>query len=192
MRIEEESRSRDKNVEKYNGETSKANVVAKPPNNNKGKEIGKPKGKDCKPLGPKKNEGQFKSPKGPCFVCGENDHFARDCRFKKSHNNEPKVNLTEEELVVTLSEINSIHEKFNTKIYKPKTKQNTRKRSDSSHACNPNKRRNGRVPLQLTWNYTYEAAGKANNFDRLNSSKTVAIVPVILYSVAMVPDGECK
>ena len=37
LRIGEESRSRDKNMEESNGETSKANVVAKSPNNNKGK-----------------------------------------------------------------------------------------------------------------------------------------------------------
>ena len=53
--IEEESRSGDMNEEQSNGETSKANVVANPPN--KGKGNGKNKGQGQKPLGPKKNEG---------------------------------------------------------------------------------------------------------------------------------------
>ena len=109
LRIEEESRSRDLNDEKSNGETSKANVVANPPN--KGKGNGKNKGKGYKLLGPMKNKGQFKSSKGPCFACGKNGHFARDCRFKRGHNNEANVNSTQEELVATLSEVNAIHGK---------------------------------------------------------------------------------
>ena len=76
LRIEEEFRLRDMNEEKSNRETSKANVVANPPN--KGKGNGKNKGKGQESLGPKKNEGQFKSSKGPCFVCGKNGHFPRD------------------------------------------------------------------------------------------------------------------
>ena len=111
MRIEEESCSRDKNVEESNGETSKANVVANPPN--KGKGNGKNKGKGQKPLEPKKNEGQFKSSKGPYFVYGKNGYFTRDCRFKKNHNNEGRVKSTKEELAATLSEINASHGNVN-------------------------------------------------------------------------------
>ena len=60
LRIEEESRFRDMNEEKSNGETSKANVVANPPN--KGKGNGKNKGKGQKPLGPRRMRDNLKVP----------------------------------------------------------------------------------------------------------------------------------
>ena len=69
LRIEEESRSRDKVVKESNGGTNKANVVSKPnhlkgKNNNNKKNFGNF-------MGPNKNQKQFKGKKGPCFVCGK-------------------------------------------------------------------------------------------------------------------------
>ena len=64
LRIEEESRVRDKNENSYDG-ISKANVVNKPIQTNKGNKF---KGKFP---GPKKDQGKFKKSKmGGCFVCG--------------------------------------------------------------------------------------------------------------------------
>ena len=69
LRIEEESRSRDKVVKESNGGTNKANVVSKPnhlkgKNNNNKKNFGNF-------MGPNKNQKQFKGKKGSCFVCGK-------------------------------------------------------------------------------------------------------------------------
>ena len=44
-------------------------------------------------------------------MCGKNGNFSRDCRFKRSHNNEAKFNSAHDELVETLSEVISIHGK---------------------------------------------------------------------------------
>ncbi|XP_062090074.1 endochitinase EP3-like [Humulus lupulus] len=57
--------------------------------------------------------------------------------------------------------------------------------SYKQYPCNPNKRYNGRGPLQLTWNYNYGGAGKANNFDGLNSPETVTNDPLISFKVAL-------
>ena len=78
LRIEEESRERDKNENSYEG-ISKANVVNKPSQANKGN---RNKGNS---LGPKKDQGKFKrsqihklkANKGACFVCGKCGHYAQ-------------------------------------------------------------------------------------------------------------------
>ncbi|KAK0577230.1 hypothetical protein LWI29_029825 [Acer saccharum] len=73
LRIEKESRARDKNYDSYVGH-SKANAVNKPNHSNKHKE---------KFLGPKKNHGTFRKSQnnkknGGCFVSSKHGHYARD------------------------------------------------------------------------------------------------------------------
>ncbi|RVW54011.1 Copia protein [Vitis vinifera] len=74
LRIEEESRSRDKMVEESNGGTNKANVVSKA-NHPRGKNNDKRNSGNY--MSPKKNQEQFKGKKGPCFACGKPGHYAR-------------------------------------------------------------------------------------------------------------------
>ncbi|KAL6335999.1 hypothetical protein AAG906_003626 [Vitis piasezkii] len=81
LRIEEESRSRDKMVEESNGGTNKANAISKAnhprgKNNNDKRNFGNY-------MSPKKNQEQFKGKKGLCFVCGKRGHYARECRYRK-------------------------------------------------------------------------------------------------------------
>ncbi|RVW44269.1 Retrovirus-related Pol polyprotein from transposon TNT 1-94 [Vitis vinifera] len=80
LRIEEESRSRDKMVEESNGGTNKANAVSKA-NHPKGKNNNNKKNSGNY-MSPKKNQEQFKGKKGLCFVCGKPGHYARECRCK--------------------------------------------------------------------------------------------------------------
>ncbi|XP_062090076.1 endochitinase PR4-like [Humulus lupulus] len=72
--------------------------------------------------------------------------------------------------------------------FKEETGNQNEKYCDTSYKqypCNPKKRYNGRGPLQLSWNYNYGGAGKANNFDGLNSPETVANDPVISFKAAL-------
>ncbi|KAL5574715.1 hypothetical protein UlMin_016414 [Ulmus minor] len=55
----------------------------------------------------------------------------------------------------------------------------------TDYPCNPNKKYFGRGPLQLTWNYNYGAAGKANNFDGLNAPETVGKDAVVSFKAAL-------
>ncbi|XP_022859056.1 uncharacterized protein LOC111379852 [Olea europaea var. sylvestris] len=96
LRIEEESRMRDKN-DSHEG-TSKVNAVEKfePPKSNKRK--------------PSKNINKFKKKtKGGCFVCEKSGHYAKDCRHRKHNTSEGNVNsIQNERIVATVSEINAI------------------------------------------------------------------------------------
>ena len=67
-------------VEESNGGTNKANVISKP-NHLKGKNNNKNNSVNF--MGPNKNQKQFKSKKGPCFVCGKPRHYARECMYRK-------------------------------------------------------------------------------------------------------------
>lgn len=51
--------------------------------------------------------------------------------------------------------------------------------------CNPNKNYHGRGPLQISYNYNYGPAGKACNFDGLNSPETVATNNVISFKTGL-------
>ena len=98
LRIEEESRLRDRSENSSKG-TSKANAIEKsepPEKTNKRK--------------PSRNFNKFKKKnKGGCFVCGKSSHYAKDCRHRKRNNSEGKINsIQEEKIVATVSEINAI------------------------------------------------------------------------------------
>ncbi|XP_073314695.1 uncharacterized protein [Primulina huaijiensis] len=108
LRIEEESMTRDKNENSYEG-TSKANVIKQPTqfnSNNKWK---------GNPFGPKKSIDKIKKKsKGACFVCGKSGHYARDCRFKKKPSDkEAKINSVEmDNIVATISHVNVVQGKI--------------------------------------------------------------------------------
>ncbi|RVW71441.1 hypothetical protein CK203_057560 [Vitis vinifera] len=102
LRIEEESRSRDKMVEESNGGTNKANAVSKA-NHPKGKN-NNDKRNSGNYMSPKKNQEQFKGKKGPCFVCGKPEHYARECRYRKDLKG-AVVNAIDEEIIATLSDV---------------------------------------------------------------------------------------
>ncbi|XP_022873000.1 uncharacterized protein K02A2.6-like [Olea europaea var. sylvestris] len=98
LRIEEESRLRDRSENSSEG-TSKANAIEK----------SEPPGKTNKRK-PSRNFNKFKKKnKGGCFVCGKSGHYAKDCRHRKRNNSEGKINsIQEEKIVATVSEINAI------------------------------------------------------------------------------------
>lgn len=99
--IEEESRARDKNENSY-ASTSTANAVNKPNNSKKNKQ------NQGKPLGPKKDQGKFKKKKAECIVSRKPGHYACDCRFKETPNEDTQVNsIEEEEIVATVYEIDA-------------------------------------------------------------------------------------
>ncbi|KAL6320637.1 hypothetical protein AAG906_008637 [Vitis piasezkii] len=102
LRIEEESRSRDKMVEESNGGTNKANAISKA-NHPRGKNNNNKKNSGNY-MSPKKNQEQFKGKKGPCFVCGKPGHYARECRFRKDQKG-VVVNAIDEEIIATLSDV---------------------------------------------------------------------------------------
>ena len=94
---------------RYKNENSydKANAISKPKNSNKGKQS------KINSLGSKKDQEKFnKLKKEGYFVCGKPDHYARDCKFKKTQKSE--VNSLEEndEIIATVSEINAIQGKM--------------------------------------------------------------------------------
>ena len=96
-------------VEESTEGTSKANVVERP-NHPTGKNNKKNSGNSENPLGPKKNQGQFKK-KNPCFVCGKPGHYARECRHRKERKDNA-TNAIEEDIIATISEINYVHGKL--------------------------------------------------------------------------------
>ncbi|RVW89177.1 Retrovirus-related Pol polyprotein from transposon TNT 1-94 [Vitis vinifera] len=102
LRIEEESRSRDKMVEESNDGTNKANAISKA-NHPRGKNNNNKKNSGNY-MSPKKNQEQFKGKKGPCFVCGKPGHYARECRFRKDQKG-AVVNAIDEEIIATLSDV---------------------------------------------------------------------------------------
>eukprot|EP00261_Vitis_vinifera_P019698 XP_010650253.1 PREDICTED: uncharacterized protein LOC104879341 [Vitis vinifera] len=102
LRIEEESRSRDKMVEESNGGTNKANAISKA-NHPRGKNNNNKKNSGNY-MSPKKNQEQFKGKKGPCFVYGKPGHYARECRFRKDQKG-VVVNAIDEEIIATLSDV---------------------------------------------------------------------------------------
>ncbi|RVW79629.1 Retrovirus-related Pol polyprotein from transposon TNT 1-94 [Vitis vinifera] len=102
LRIEEESRSRDKMVEESNGGTNKANAVSKA-NHPRGKN-NNDKRNSGNYMSPKKNQEQFKGKKGPCFMCGKPGHYARECRYRNDLKG-TVVNAIDEEIIATLSDV---------------------------------------------------------------------------------------
>ncbi|URE42102.1 Retrotransposon protein [Musa troglodytarum] len=105
LRIEEESRMRDKSENYFSN--IKANIVKQPKNSNKGKQNKE------NHLGPKRDQGKFKKPKsGGCFVCGKPGHFVRYYEFKKGQKS--KVNSVEgdDNIIATVSEVNAIFGKI--------------------------------------------------------------------------------
>ena len=56
---------------------------------------------------------------------------------------------------------------------------------EAEFPCNPNKRYNGRGPLQLTWNYNYGPAGRELGFNGLDSPEIVANDPLIAFKAAL-------
>nr|WMZ41542.1 chitinase [Linum usitatissimum] len=55
----------------------------------------------------------------------------------------------------------------------------------SRYPCAQGKRYYGRGPLQLTWNYNYAEAGKANGFDGVANPDIVARDPVLAWRTAL-------
>ncbi|KAM6586124.1 hypothetical protein CsatB_013126 [Cannabis sativa] len=53
------------------------------------------------------------------------------------------------------------------------------------YPCNPSKRYYGRGPLQLTWNYNYGAAGRALEFNGLDSPEIVATDPLTSFKASL-------
>ncbi|RVX01764.1 hypothetical protein CK203_024444 [Vitis vinifera] len=102
LRIEEESRSRDKMVEESNDGTNKANAISKA-NHPRGKNNNNKKNSGNY-MSPKKNQEQFKGKKGLCFVCGKPGHYARECRFRKDQKG-GVVNAIDEKIIATLSDV---------------------------------------------------------------------------------------
>ena len=102
LQIEEKSRSRDKVVEESNDKTNKANMVSMP-NQFKGKNNNNEK-ISGNFIGPDKNQKQFKGKKGPCFVCGKPEHYARECKYRKDQKG-ATVNAIDEEIIATLSKV---------------------------------------------------------------------------------------
>ncbi|RVW41792.1 hypothetical protein CK203_107624 [Vitis vinifera] len=102
LRIEEESRSRDKMVEESNDGTNKANAISKA-NHPRGKNNNNKKNSGNY-MSPKKNQEQFKGKKGLCFVCGKPGHYARECRFRNDQKG-GVVNAIDEEIIATLSDV---------------------------------------------------------------------------------------
>nr|CAN63713.1 hypothetical protein VITISV_008235 [Vitis vinifera] len=91
-----------KMVEESNGGTNKANAVSKA-NHPKGKN-NNDKRNSGNYMSPKKNQEQFKGKKGPCFVCGKPEHYARECRYRKDLKG-AVVNAIDEEIIATLSDV---------------------------------------------------------------------------------------
>ena len=108
LRIEKESKVRDK-LEIWNlGRTSKANAVSKPKKYNKKNNENK--------LGPKKDQDKFKNsqakkPKGGCYVCGKPGYFARECWHCKGQTNEASATSIDDEIIATVSEILAVESK---------------------------------------------------------------------------------
>ncbi|RVW29758.1 Retrovirus-related Pol polyprotein from transposon TNT 1-94 [Vitis vinifera] len=78
LRIEEESRSRDKTVEESNGGLTKPMRFQRPI--------------------------ILEGKKGSCFVCGKPEHYARECRYRKDLKG-AVVNAIDEEIIATLSDV---------------------------------------------------------------------------------------
>ncbi|XP_065869284.1 endochitinase PR4-like [Euphorbia lathyris] len=57
--------------------------------------------------------------------------------------------------------------------------------SKTEYPCGAGKLYFGRGPLQLTWNYNYGAAGRANEFDGLNEPERVANDVVLSFKTAL-------
>ncbi|CAN0926545.1 Chitinase 4 [Linum grandiflorum] len=57
--------------------------------------------------------------------------------------------------------------------------------NSSMRPCAPGKMYYSRGPLQLTWNYNYEACGWANRFDGLNNPDIVGRSPVVAWKTAL-------
>ena len=84
-------------MEDSNGRTNEANMVSKP-NHFKGKNNNK-KNLSRNFMGPNKNQKQFKGEKGPCFVCGQSKHYARECRYRKDQKG-ATLNAIDEDIIV--------------------------------------------------------------------------------------------
>ena len=107
LRIEEESKLREKNENSYD-DNNKENVVNKPSNkSNKGKQ------NQGNFLGLKKEQEKFKKfKKGNSFVCGKPGPYARECRFKKIQKSGVNVFNENDDIVVVMSEVNAIQGKI--------------------------------------------------------------------------------
>ncbi|KAI9194711.1 hypothetical protein LWI28_008507 [Acer negundo] len=106
LRIEEESRSRDKTIEEFNnGKVNSINKPTNPRGNNQKENSGnnQKKGNFGNYLSPRQDQGKFKNnKKGACFVCEKSGHYAHDCKFQKKQNEEAKVNAIKEEIIVEI------------------------------------------------------------------------------------------
>ena len=90
-------------MEEYsNGRNNKENMVSKP-NRFKGKHNNNKK-IFWNFMGPNKNQKQFKGKKGPCFMCGKPEHYARECRYQKDQKG-AIINAIDEEIIATLSNV---------------------------------------------------------------------------------------